>query len=187
VVIGASTGGPDALTRILPELPRDFPCPIVVAVHMPGLFTTSLAQALNTRCSLKVVEATEGVEPQAGTVYLAPGERHVVAKQLRDGPIRLHTLDEPPVDGCRPSVDILFRSAARLSPRSVVAVILTGMGTDGTDGLTALAEARAHVIAQDEESSVVWGMPGSAVKAGVVDEVLTLDRISVRLTERVTR
>ncbi len=187
VVVGASTGGPDALSRLLPKLPASFPAPIAVAVHMPGLFTTSLARTLDGRCALSVVEASDGCRAEVGTIYLAPGERHLRVEPTEEGAIVLRLLDQPPVDGCRPSVDLLFRSAAALPPSSVVAVILTGMGNDGTDGLGALIASRAHVLAQDEESSVVWGMPGAAVRAGLVDEVLPLDRIASRLAEKVSR
>jgi len=187
VVIGASTGGPDALTRLLPRLPADFPAPVVVAVHMPGLFTTSLARTLNGRCALAVVEASDGLKAEPGTIYLAPGERHLIVEPGEDGTLTLRTVDEPPVDGCRPSVDLLFRSAAKLPPSTVVAVVLTGMGSDGTEGSAALKAVRAYVFAQDEASSVVWGMPGATVRAGLADEVLDLDRIAVRLAEKVTR
>ncbi len=187
VVIGASAGGPDALTAVLRQLPAEFPVPIVVAIHMPGLFTGALAQALDSRCAITVVEARDGQLAMPGSAYLAPGERHLTVRSDGFGRLLVRTRDQPPVDGHRPSVDLLFESAARLRPRSVVAVILTGMGNDGTRGLLELKRAHATVLAQDEESSVVWGMPGNAVRAGAVDEVVQLSQIAERLQRKVRR
>jgi two-component system chemotaxis response regulator CheB len=187
VVIGGSAGGPDALTAVVRELPEEFPVPILAAIHMPGLFTGALAQALDSRSALAVVEARDGQLALPGTVYLAPGERHLTVRRDSFGRLVVRTRDQPPVDGHRPSVDLLFGSAAKIGPRSVLAVILTGMGNDGTEGLGELKQAQATVLAQDEASSVVWGMPGSAVRAGVVDEVLPLGEIPARLRRKVDR
>ncbi len=185
LLIGASTGGPEALNRVIPSLPADFPLPTVAVVHMPEPFTASLAKNLNGRSALLVSEAVDGEQLQPGRVYLAPGGRHLLLESATRNRLLVRTNQDPPVNGIRPSVDVLFRSAARASPNALLALIMTGMGDDGVQGLKALKQAGGHVLAQDQASSVVWGMPGSAVRAGVVDEVLALDRIARRLRELV--
>lgn len=183
LLIGASTGGPEALSRLLPALPADFPLPVVAVVHMPEPFTASLARNLNEKSRLSVSEANDGDELRPGRVYLAPGGSHLLLASSTRGRLVLRSSQDPPENGCRPSVDVLFRSAARACPNGLLALIMTGMGDDGVKGLGVLKEAGAHVLAQDESSSVVWGMPGSAVNAGMADEVLPLNRLAGRLLE----
>jgi two-component system chemotaxis response regulator CheB len=183
VVIGVSTGGPEALSEVIPELPASFPVPIVIVLHMPKHFTGRMAEALDREADLAVKEATDGDILQPGQVYLAPGGRHLILDRETRGRIALRTVDDPPENGCKPSVDVLFRSAAKVLRGSVLAVVLTGMGEDGTKGLRELKQHQARVLVQDEATSVVWGMPGSAVRAGCADEILPLGKIARRISE----
>ena len=185
VLVGLSTGGSEALSRLLPRLPASLP-PVVVVLHMPAQFTASLAEDLDRRCALAVREAEDGDVLVRGTVYLAPGGRHLELERGTRRRLVLHVTDAPPRNGCRPSVDLLFSSAASACPAGALALIMTGMGSDGVEGLAALkGRGRSHVLAQDEASSVIWGMPGSAVRAGVVDEVLPLEKLAPRVAELV--
>jgi len=177
VLIGVSTGGPKALTEILPPLCEKLDVPIFIVQHMPPTFTQSLANSLNAKCSrYRVLEGENNGIAEKNHVYIAPGGRHMVLQKKQDT-IRTVIHDFPPEKGCRPSVDLLFKSAAAVYGHNVMAVILTGMGSDGTDGAKILKENNVYIIAQDEESSVVWGMPGSARNAGVVDDILPLNAI----------
>ncbi len=185
IAIGVSTGGPEALSHLLPAFPDAFPVPIVIVLHMPRLFTGRLAEVLNRESRLTVKEADDGDVMTAGHAYLAPGGLHLTIESGTSRRYTLRTLDTPPENGCKPSVDVLFQSAAGALKRRVLAVVLTGMGSDGTRGLALLKEQQAPVIVQDEESSVVWGMPGSAVRAGYADEVLPLGAIASRIMELV--
>ena len=183
LAIGSSTGGPDALTRVLQALPADLPVPIVVTQHMPPVFTRMFAERLDRSTSLHVVEAGDGMELAAGTVYIAPGDKHLVLQ--RRGTATLTQLSgAPPENSCRPAVDVMFRSVAALYGAAAFATVLTGMGYDGRGGAKVLREAGAEVLAQDEASSVVWGMPGAVVGAGLADEVAPLDRIASALMQR---
>ncbi len=177
VVIGASTGGPRALSSMLPELCAATDVPILIVQHMPPDFTRSLAESLGRKTQGTVVEAIDGMPLEKHSAYIAPGGRHLLLRGPARAPVTGLT-DQPPENGCRPSVDVLFRSAAAILQNQVIAVILTGMGCDGTAGLGAIRRAGGYIIAQDEATSVVWGMPGSAVAAGLADEVLPLDRIA---------
>lgn len=177
IVIGASTGGPRALSELLPALCPLVDVPILVVQHMPVGFTKTLADSLSRQTGRSVTEATEGTKLQQRAVYIAPGGRHLLIRGSGGGLVAAIN-DQPPENGCRPSADVLFRSAAQAVGGETVAVILTGMGRDGTAGLAAVRRAGGYVIAQDEASSVVWGMPGSAVEAGVVDEVRPLHGIA---------
>lgn len=177
IVIGASTGGPRALSTLMPALCPLVEMPILIVQHMPPDFTKSLAESLARQTRGNVIEASDGLELQNRTVYIAPGGRHLLVRGPGVMP-RIGITDQPPENGCRPSADPLFRAAAALFGSEVLALILTGMGRDGTIGLGAIKRAGGYVIAQDEASSVVWGMPGSAVHAGVVDEVLPLEQIA---------
>jgi len=181
VLVGISTGGPEALLRLLSGIPPSFRIPIIIVIHMPRQFISSLAGSLRKRTMLQVREARDGEFVRPGDVYLSPGDVHL--KLGRDSTRRLivRTNDGPPENGCRPSADVLFRSAAKSCPSGALAVIMTGMGEDGTRGLADLKQAGAYVLAQDEQSSIVWGMPGSAVKADVVDEIVTLDDLPGRI------
>ncbi|MBO3740610.1 protein-glutamate methylesterase/protein-glutamine glutaminase [Actinoplanes flavus] len=184
LAIGSSTGGPDALTKVLLGLPADLPVPIVITQHMPPVFTKMFAERLDRSTPLKVVEAGEGMELTAGTVYIAPGDRHLVFE--RRGTATLTQLSgAPPENSCRPAVDVMFRSVAALYGGSVFATVLTGMGQDGRSGAKVLRDSGAEVLAQDEATSVVWGMPGAVVGAGLADEILPLDRIAGALLNRV--
>lgn len=171
VVIAASTGGPQALVDFLDELPAPFPAPVAVVQHMPALFTRALAERLSDRVRHRVREAEDDVILAPGDVWIAPGNRHLeIARRGIDFRARLQ--DGLPESGCRPAADVLFRSAARAAGDGVVAVVLTGMGHDGERGAREIHAAGGTVFAQDEASSVVWGMPGSVVRAGIVCGVL---------------
>jgi len=184
LAIGSSTGGPDALTKVLQALPADLPVPIVVTQHMPPVFTRMFAERLDRSTSLHVVEAGDGMELAPGTVYIAPGDKHLVL-QRRSTATLTQLSGAPPENSCRPAVDVMFRSVAALFGASAFATVLTGMGYDGRGGAKVLREAGAEILAQDEASSVVWGMPGAVVGAGLADEILPLDRIAAALIQRV--
>lgn len=186
VLIGVSTGGPNTLAALLPALPPTLGVPIFLVQHMPPLFTQSLAENLAGKCSLKVREAAHDEVAEPNTVYIAPGGHHMrLAPAGSDGRKVIQITDDPPENNCRPAVDYLFRSAASHYPGRSLAVILTGMGSDGTLGLRLLKRHGCHVIAQDEASSVVWGMPKAAVDAGVVDVVLPLESIAGKIASLV--
>ena len=176
VVIGVSTGGPTALAAILPSLPAEFHLPVLVVQHMPPLFTRLLAERLQASCALTVAEATQGAPIVAGSILIAPGDFHLKAASNGTGACAL--LDQTPQqNSCRPSVDALFASVGEVYGGAVIAVILTGMGQDGLRGVEILKARGAAIVAQDEASSVVWGMPGAVVNAGLADCVLPLDRV----------
>jgi two-component system chemotaxis response regulator CheB len=177
IAIGASTGGPRALAELLPDLCAQTAPPILVVQHMPPNFTRSLADSLARQTRQLVVEAADGTPLAAARVFIAPGGRHMLLRGSSVSPL-IGLSDAPPENGCRPSADVLFRSAAAVFGPGVLALILTGMGSDGAGGLAAVRRAGGYVIAQDEPTSVVWGMPGSAVEAGVVDEVCPLPEIA---------
>jgi two-component system chemotaxis response regulator CheB len=181
VAIGTSTGGPAALHRILIDLPRDFGVPILVVQHIARGFVGGLVSWLGANCALRVTVAADGEPLVPGTVYLAPDDHHIGATP--DGRARL--IDSAPVGGFRPSADVLFDSVARAYGASTTALILTGMGRDGVEGLAAIRSAGGRVLAQDEGTSVVFGMAREAIAAGVVDEVLPLQALAPRLLELV--
>jgi len=180
VVIGASMGGPEALSQLLRGMPR-LPIPIVVAQHMPPLFTAQFAARLDELSPSTVQESAGADELRPGHVYVAPGDYHLELRSTASGACTvLH--QGPPVNFSRPSVDVLFQSAARVCGRELLAVVLTGMGSDGRRGSEAVVAAGGMVVAQDEASSVVWGMPGAVVKAGFAHRVLALDMIGTAIT-----
>ncbi len=187
VLIGVSTGGPKALATMLPELSAAVDLPIFIVQHMPPLFTASLAASLNAKCRHTVVEAADGLEISGDHIYIAPGGMHMVLRKNDSGRINIGLNGQPPENGCRPSVDVLFRSAANVYNGDTVTLILTGMGSDGAKGAGPLKRAGAHLIVQDEQSSVVWGMPGSAVAAGIVDEIVPLADIPQAVKREVDR
>ncbi|QVL37639.1 CheB methylesterase domain-containing protein [Aminirod propionatiphilus] len=185
VAIGASTGGTEAIRVVLQGLPPDMP-PIVIVQHMPQHFTRSFAGRLDELCSLEVKEAENGERLRQGKVLIAPGNCHTVLKrsgaayyvEVKEGPLVFHQ---------RPSVEVLFCSVARYAGANALGVILTGMGKDGAQGLLEMRRAGAWTIAQDERSSVVFGMPKEAIALGAVDEVLPLERIAPSIVERLCR
>jgi two-component system chemotaxis response regulator CheB len=180
LAIGCSTGGPDALAVVLGGLPRDLAVPVVVVQHMPPLFTRMLAQRLDTGSELTVREAEDGDALVPGHVLIAPGGRHLALKRTAAGSaVQLN--DDPPENFCRPAVDVLFRSVASLYRDRVLAVVLTGMGRDGALGARAVRDGGGEVFAQDELTSVVWGMPGAVVSAGQADRILPLSDVSREL------
>jgi len=181
VAIGISTGGPAALAQMVPMFPAGFPVPILLVQHMPPGFTATLAQSLGRKSDIKVVEAEDGITPRSGTLYIAPGGKQM--RVVKRGRVEvLELTDDPPEHNCRPSVDHLFRSVAELHGPRAVGVIMTGMGADGVAGMRQMRDAGAFTVAQDAATSTVHGMPGEAIKAGVVQEVLPLDKIACRLT-----
>jgi two-component system chemotaxis response regulator CheB len=178
VCIGTSTGGPRALQHVLSKLPKTINAPILIVQHMPKGFTKSLASRLDSLCHIHVKEAEDGELIQKGTAYIAPGGKHLQAKKI--GTSLAIQLDESPArNGHRPSVDVMFESLYTLVDYEKIAVIMTGMGSDGTEGLKRLkASGSAKVIAESAESAVVFGMPKSAIVANVTDEVVHLDKIA---------
>jgi two-component system chemotaxis response regulator CheB len=185
VAIGCSTGGPDALTAVVRALPASLPVPVVVVQHMPPVFTKMFADRLDRTAALTVVEAAGDMVVRPGTVYIAPGDFHLeVHRRGTEVVTKLNT--GPPENFCRPAVDPLFRSAVDAYRGAVLAVVLTGMGSDGKLGAASVREAGGSVVVQDQSTSVVWGMPGAIASAGLADEVLPLDRIAETITRRLT-
>ncbi len=180
IVIGSSTGGPEALASLLPKLTPHCPVPIFLVQHLPPGFTHYFASSLARRCGTRIIEAEEGMRVQAGIVYLAPGGKHLMLHRDDEGVLTVLG-DAPPECGCRPSADVLFRSASMAYRGQVLTVVLTGMGVDGTKGAMVLKRAGAHIMVQDEATSVVWGMPRSVVAAGIADEVLPISKIGAAL------
>jgi two-component system chemotaxis response regulator CheB len=178
LVIGSSTGGPEALAKVLPHLPASLPVPVLMVQHMPPVFTRQFAQRLDRLSPLRVVEAVDGTPLLPGTVHLAPGDHHLVIRGDRAGTLRTALTQDPPENFCRPAVDPLFRSAVAAYGGAVLGVVLTGMGSDGRQGAGAIREAGGTVLVQDQATSVVWGMPGAIAQAGYADEVLPLDRVA---------
>lgn len=186
IVIGVSTGGPSALADILPHLTVEKAPPIVVVQHMPKEFTGHLADRLSKMCKHRVCEAHHGQALKPEHIYLAPGGSHLeIQKHGKEARLVLH--DGPPENSCRPSVDVLFRSAAKIFHSDTLGLVLTGMGNDGLRGCKLISSEGGVVIAQDEPSSVVWGMPGHVVRAGLADIVLSLDRIGPDIAMRICR
>ncbi len=184
LAIGVSTGGPNALSALLPGLARNFPAPIVIVQHMPPLFTRLLAERLATVSGLPAREGEEGTMLRPGEISVAPGGFHMEVKRAVDG-VRLHTHEGPPENSCRPAVDVLFRSVAQVFGDRALAVVLTGMGQDGLRGSECIREAGGQVLAQDEASSVVWGMPGAVCQAGLAAKVLPLSGLAMEINRRV--
>jgi two-component system chemotaxis response regulator CheB len=184
LAIGTSTGGPNALADVLRRLPADFPVPIVIVQHMPPMFTRLLAERLSAEFAIPVQEATSGAVLRPGRALIAPGDYHMTV--VKDGP-QFRTLlnQEAPENSCRPAVDVLLRSVAAACGANTLAVILTGMGQDGLRGCEAIRSAGGRVVAQDEATSVVWGMPGCVARAGLADRVLPLGEIGDEILQRV--
>lgn len=183
LVIGVSTGGPLALKQIFGLLATPLPVPVFIVQHMPPAFTPLLAARLSGTGPMGVKEAQHGEVPQAGTAYLAPGGQHL-ALALRGQRVCLVLSHEPPVNSCRPSVDVLFESAAQVYGPGLLALVLTGMGYDGVRGCQEIKARSGQVLVQDEKSSVVWGMAGAVAQLGLADMVLPLDKIPDELRFR---
>jgi len=181
VGIGVSTGGPAALERLLTGLPEDFPVPVLVVQHMPKLFTSALVARLDRCCAMRVRQAAAGVALFPGTIWIAPGESHMEVRMGAHGVPFLVLEQGEGLHRCTPAVDVLFRSMAEVFGSGSLGLVLTGMGADGVAGARAIVEAGGSVLAQDEASSVVWGMPGRVVAAGLAQAVLPLDRMGREL------
>lgn len=181
LAIGVSTGGPEALAKLLPALPGHFPWPIAIVQHMPPGFTQALAQRLAGVCALAVKEAEHGEALAPGKVLIAPGGQHLEIAQEGTQLVALLTQD-PPESSCRPSVNVLFRSAAKATQGATLGLVLTGMGHDGSAGGRVLKAEGGSLWAQDQASSVVWGMPGGVVQAGLADQVLPLEEMADALS-----
>jgi two-component system chemotaxis response regulator CheB len=173
-----STGGPQALATVLPQLPANLPVPVLIVQHMPPLFTRLLADRLDASSLLRVSEAVAGDVVEPGRVLIAPGDFHLRVRRGAGGQVRAALDQGTPENFCRPAVDVLFRSAVEVYGGRCLAVVLTGMGSDGARGAGAVVAAGGEVLAQDERTSVVWGMPGATVAAGHVSEVLPLDQVA---------
>jgi two-component system chemotaxis response regulator CheB len=184
IAIGVSTGGPEAITNLLPCFPANFPLPILIVQHMPPIFTSLLAKRLASKCALPVHEGQPGDLLSTAGIWIAPGDYHMVV-QREENRVVLHTNKGPRENFCRPAVDALFRSVAQIYGANSLGVILTGMGQDGLKGCEALCAAGASVIVQDEASSVVWGMPGFVARAGLAEKILPLDQIAGEIIRRV--
>ena len=189
LAIGVSTGGPAALDLLLPALPANFPLPVMIVQHMPELFTKLFAERLNSRCHLPVREAAEGDPVRPGTIYIARGNWHleILSPARVAAPATLHLTQGPLENHCRPAVDVLFRSAATVYGSGVLAVVLTGMGSDGMIGCRIIRRQGGSVLAQDQATSAVWGMPGVVVNAGLAHKVLPLGAIAPEILRIVSR
>lgn len=180
VALGVSTGGPNALAEIIPALPETLQAPVLIVQHMPPMFTRLLAERLDAQSTLTVQECETGSVLKPGTVYLAPGDQHMVVKR-RDKQLVTSLNRGPRVHSCRPAVDVLFQSIAETCGNSALAVVLTGMGNDGVAGCKQIRQSGGHIVIQDEATSVVWGMPGMVAEAGLADQVLPLQAIAAAI------
>jgi two-component system chemotaxis response regulator CheB len=184
LAVGTSTGGPNALAEVFKSFPREFPVPIVVVQHMPPTFTALLAERLTANSPVKFQEGAEGMELLPGHGYIAPGGKHMIL--CREQTRVVSRLNEaPPENSCRPAVDVLFRSVVKAYGAATLGVILTGMGYDGLRGCQLIREQNGQIIAQDEASSVVWGMPGAVAQAGLADRVVPLAQVCTEIVRRV--
>jgi len=184
LAIGTSTGGPNALQEVIPRLPANFPVPIVLVQHMPPIFTKLLADRLNAASPLEVREGSAGDLLAPGKVWVAPGGKHMTVARREGKPV-IELNQNAPENSCRPAVDVLFRSVARTYGPNTLAVVMTGMGCDGAAGATEIRKAGGEIFAQDEASSVVWGMPGTIVAAGIADRVCPLSGLAHEIVRRV--
>jgi len=187
LVIGSSTGGPKMVEQVLCELPRGAGFAVLVVQHMPDGFTERFATRLDTQSEYDVREASDGDRVGSGEALVAPGDRHLVVSNYHAGRLRVKLSDDAPVNSVRPSVDVTMRSAAETVTDPLVGVILTGMGEDGAEGMVAIDAADGHTIAQDEETSAVFGMPKRAIETGTVEDVLPVGEIPARILETATR
>ena len=186
IAVGISTGGPNALAKMLPMIPKDIGVPILIVQHMPPMFTRSLANSLAAKCAIEVREAKQGDPILPNTALIAPGGKQMKIVAGADGRSRIIKItDDPPENSCKPSVDYLFRSVAHHYVGRATGVIMTGMGSDGTEGLKLLKQNGATIIAQDEATCVVYGMPKEAAESGLADAVLPLHQIADRIVRTV--
>jgi two-component system chemotaxis response regulator CheB len=185
VAIGSSTGGTEALKEVLTRFPADM-APVVITQHIPAAFSQSFAERMDMICQMSVHQATEGLEIQNGHVYIAPGDRHLAVRNS-GGKLYCHLLDSDPVNQHKPSVEVLFDSIQKISPRRTISVMLTGMGDEGADAMKRLRDAGSYTIAQDEASSVVWGMPGQAYKRGAVISLKPLHEIANEVISQISK
>ena len=184
VAIGVSTGGPNALAILIPTFPRDLPVPVVIVQHMPPIFTRLLAERLAAKSQIAVEEGRPGATLKPGGAWIAPGDYHMVVASDHNQ-VTLRTYQGPPENSCRPSVDVLFRSVAGVYKPHALAVVMTGMGQDGLRGCEHIREGGGQILAQDQASSVVWGMPGFVANAGLADIVLPLNELGMEIVRRV--
>jgi two-component system chemotaxis response regulator CheB len=184
VAIGVSTGGPNALASLIPTLPRDLPVPVVIVQHMPPVFTRLLAERLAAKSQIGVEEGYPGAVLEPGCAWIAPGDYHMVVA-IDHHQVMLRTHQGPPENSCRPAVDVLLRSVADVYKPHSLAVVMTGMGQDGLRGCEHIRESGGQILAQDQATSVVWGMPGFVANAGLADKVLPLDQLSMEILRRV--
>lgn len=184
LAIGSSTGGPNALVEVISKLPGDLPVPVVITQHMPPMFTKHLADRINGCSPLQVREAAGGEPIRAGDVWIAPGDFHLTVKRQK-ADIVTELNQEPPENSCRPSVDVMFRSVAAVYGNSALAVVLTGMGQDGLLGSKDLIQRGSRVFAQDQATSVVWGMPGFVAQAGLAEKILPINQVAEAIVSTV--
>ena len=184
VAIGVSTGGPNALASLIPTFPRDLPVPVVIVQHMPPVFTRLLAERLAAKSQIGVEEGYPGAVLEPGCAWIAPGDYHMVVASDHHQ-VMLRTHQGPPENSCRPAVDVLFRSVAGVYKPHALAVVMTGMGQDGLRGCEHIREFGGQILAQDQATSVVWGMPGFVANAGLADKVLPLDQLGMEILRRV--
>ena len=184
LAVGVSTGGPNALMNLLSAFPPNFPVPILIVQHMPPLFTKLLAARLAKECKVRVTEGSSREAIQQGGAWIAPGDFHMTVEK-KGGTVRIQTQRGSPENSCRPAVDVLFRSVAKVYGPHALGVVMTGMGEDGLRGCQEIRAAGGQVLVQDEASSVVWGMPGAVVKAGAADQIVSLRDLPEEINRRV--
>lgn len=184
VAIGVSTGGPNALARVLSDFPANFPVPIVIVQHLPAVFSKYLAERLTAKTPIRVKEADSGDQLKPGHAFLAPGGFHITLEKS-GAMVHIQTNQGPPVNNCRPSVDVLFQSVVKVYGAYTLGVILTGMGYDGLKGCELIKKSGGQVLAQDKASSSVWGMPGAVAEAGLADRVLPLNQVGNEIVNRI--
>lgn len=187
VVLGVSTGGPEALCKVISGIPRELPVPMVMVQHMPPIFTRLLAERLASKSAIPVKEAQGGEKLEPGIIWLAPGAKHLVIASTVNGMFLRTDEISPPRNYCRPSVDVLFESAVRLAGAGTLAVVLTGMGSDGLEACAEIRKQGGQIVVQDQATSVVWGMPGAVALAGLADAVKPIQEVAQELVMRVMK
>jgi two-component system chemotaxis response regulator CheB len=186
VAIGVSTGGPNALSVLMPKIPKDFAVPILIVQHMPPVFTKAFAERLDSLCDIQVKEAKGGELLEPGCAWLAQGGHHMVLNKTSEG-IKLKLNQDPPENSCRPAVDVTFRSVSEIYQGHCLGVVMTGMGHDGMRGSERMVELGGQVVIQDEQSSVVWSMPQAVSEAGLADKIVKLDELAEEIIHRVKK